>query len=101
MPDGTIVLRPNEFSQPDYSVIYKTWTDESARLGRIFSNDGLVGGAAVPNCLQTPARPSRNGREIRVERSCATRPVRSTRSVRNTRKTGRNNSVKQANARSP
>ena len=44
MPDGTIVLRPNEFSQPDYSVIYKSPDGRQRVVGRIFRNHGLVGG---------------------------------------------------------
>ena len=41
---GTIVLRPNEFSQPDYSVVYKDHDGREVTVGRIFRNDGLVGG---------------------------------------------------------
>ena len=33
---GTIVLRPNEFSQPDYSVIYKDPDERELTVRRIF-----------------------------------------------------------------
>jgi hypothetical protein len=42
---GSIVLRPNEeFTQPDYSVIYKDPDGRELHVGRIFKNHGLVGG---------------------------------------------------------
>jgi hypothetical protein len=42
--DGAIVLRPNGFSQPDYSVIDKDPDGQELAVGRIFRNHGLVGG---------------------------------------------------------
>jgi hypothetical protein len=41
---GQIVLRPNEFSQPDYCVIYKDPDGRELTVGRIFRNHGLAGG---------------------------------------------------------
>lgn len=35
---GKIVLRPNDFSQPDFSVIYKTLTGETGRHGAVAVN---------------------------------------------------------------
>ena len=42
---GTIVLRPNGFSQPDHDVIYKDPDGRELTVGRIFGNHGMVGGA--------------------------------------------------------
>ena len=41
---GTIVRRPNDFSQPDYSVVYKDPDGRELIVGRIFKNHGLAGG---------------------------------------------------------
>jgi hypothetical protein len=41
---GTIVLRPNDFGQPDYDVIYKDPDGRELTVGRIFRNHALVGG---------------------------------------------------------
>ena len=44
---GAILLRPNEFTQPDYSVIYKDQDGRERIVGRIYhSTSGTVGGAA-------------------------------------------------------
>src|SRR5215213_8109323 len=40
---GAIVLRANEFSQPDYDVIYKDPDGRELGVGRIFRNDGMAG----------------------------------------------------------
>ena len=43
---GTIVPRPNEFTQPDYSVVYKDPDGRELSVGRIFHDtSGTVGGA--------------------------------------------------------
>ena len=41
---GTIVLRTNQFRQPDYSVIYTDPDGRKRVVGRIFRNHGMVGG---------------------------------------------------------
>jgi hypothetical protein len=41
---GTIVLRPNEFSQPDYSVVYKDPDGRERIVGRMFRNHALIAG---------------------------------------------------------
>jgi hypothetical protein len=41
---GSIVLRPNGFSQPDYDVVYKDPDGRELTVGRIFRNHALVGG---------------------------------------------------------
>ena len=38
---GTIVLRPNDFSQPDYDAIYKDPDGRELTVGRIFRNHAL------------------------------------------------------------
>ena len=40
-----IFLRPNEFSQPNYSVIYRHDGGRELTVGRIFKNHGFTGGA--------------------------------------------------------
>src|SRR3954469_18245617 len=41
---GTIVRRPNDFSQPDFDVIYKDPDGRELIVGRIMKNHGWVGG---------------------------------------------------------
>jgi hypothetical protein len=38
-----IFLRPNEFAQPDYSVVYRHDDGRELSVGRIFKNDGIAG----------------------------------------------------------
>ena len=40
---GKIVLRPNQFSQPDYTIVYKGPDGWELVVGRIFRNHGFVG----------------------------------------------------------
>src|SRR4051794_12463948 len=42
---GAIVQRPNDFSQPDYDVVYKDPDGRERIVGRTFRNHGLAGGA--------------------------------------------------------
>ena len=41
---GAIVLRPNELTQPDYSVIYKDPDGRERSVGRIFLDNAMVSG---------------------------------------------------------
>jgi hypothetical protein len=38
-----IFLRPNEFAQPDYCVVYRADDRRELYVGRIFKNDGITG----------------------------------------------------------
>ena len=45
---GTIVLRPNEFTQPDYSIVYKDPDGRALEIGRIYRDTTGTVNRATP-----------------------------------------------------